>query len=83
MTQEENYLIWSYPNPKEIKSAIIEINSLKFPSHNNMLSLFFKHYWHMVGDQVNAMKLSIQALSSILEELVCAMWSQVHNKYYC
>ena len=38
---------------------------------------------NIIGTWLEIKSLSIQALSSILEELVCAMWSQVHNKYYC
>ena len=54
ITQEENDLLRRCPTPEEIKSAIFEINPLKSPGPDGMPGLFFKHYWHIVGDQVIA-----------------------------
>jgi hypothetical protein len=52
VTQEMNqYLLKEYTE-EEIKKALDSIGDLKAPGQDGMPSLFYKQYWHIVGNNV-------------------------------
>ena len=61
ITKEENATLRSIPTPDEIKATLFQMQDLKAPGPNDFPMLFYKEYWHIVGELVT------QAVTSFFE----------------
>lgn len=52
LTEEDKSTIISPPSLEEIKGVIFSMGSHKAPRPDGMSTLFFKHYWHIIGSDV-------------------------------
>ena len=52
ISKEENRELCRIPSREEIRKVVLGMKSLKAPSPDGFPTLFYKHYWDIVGDQV-------------------------------
>jgi hypothetical protein len=52
VTHQMNEILCAEFTADEIKKALDSIGDLKAPGADGMLALFYKKYWHLVGDKV-------------------------------
>lgn len=52
VTQEMNQHLMGEYTDQEIKEALESIGDLKAPGPDGMLALFYKRYWHIVGEEI-------------------------------
>ena len=61
ITEEENATLRGIPTPDEIKATLFQMQDLKAPGPDGFPVLFYKEYWHIVGESVT------QAVTSFFE----------------
>ena len=52
VTDQENSELCKIPTREEINKVVFGMKSLKAPGPDGFPTLFYKHYWDIVGDQV-------------------------------
>ena len=52
VTSQVNAFLTSDFTEREVKQALDDIGDLKAPGMAGLQTLFYKHYWHLVGDDV-------------------------------
>ena len=52
-------MLINVPSTEDIKRVVFEMHPLKAPGPDGMPSLFYRHYWSIVGDQLAAAVQSI------------------------
>jgi hypothetical protein len=59
VTADMNNILCAEYTEEEVKKAMFSIGDLKAPGPDGMPSIFFKHFWTTVGDQVTAEVLNV------------------------
>ena len=52
ITPEDNEMLLAMPSMEEIKTTVFSMDSHKAPEPDGMSALFFKHYGHLIGDDI-------------------------------
>ena len=69
ISMEENEELCRVPSREEIRKVVFEMKSLKAPGLDGFPTLFYKHYWETVGDQIILATQSFFRSGRILSEL--------------
>lgn len=62
ITLQENNILSNIPTPEQIRNTLFQMKDHKSPGPDGFPVLFYKHFWHIVGDTV------ISAVTSFFKE---------------
>ena len=69
ISESENAYLCLMPTPNEIKEAVFSMQSLKSPGPDGLPPLFYKKYWHIVGNAVIKAVQNFFTSGKILKEM--------------
>lgn len=68
VTKEDNADLCALPTMKEIKDAIFQLGAMKAPGLDGFSTLFFQHYWEVVGAVLSEMVLHFFKMGNMLRQ---------------
>ena len=69
ITEKDNALLRKIPTPDEIKATLFQMQDLKAPGQDGFPALFYKEFWHIVGDAVTQAVISFLVVGSMPKEV--------------